>query len=854
MSTPQMKLRVSCCSRVERDVLLSVAAGATIAELGRAVQESCPVCSPTLKTEPMGEHSKRYGFRSPGAEFFQNVDGREPLFETSVASGADFRIQSVREISSGTTREHPVLDNRAEQSRPGGPSGRSIQRSIQLIPQPQQPKLTFPEIPAAPQHSRIPVIAMFGSMLIGGASFMLTGSPLSLVFILLGPLIATMQGVAGRIPSEWILRVFLPKRADAARQIRQDFRDALSTETQVESLLWQQQYPGMLELLRAFRSSKPLLWQRTTEQHGTEIALRLGRADRMSPVVALIREQYQNLLNEASWTPKLLSALKKKPRLLDYIETCLEEHAVTAGQPRELLLSLGKQYGCVLPTNEEFDLIDRLEAFDGDGFVNAMIIQLALLYSPSLLNVRVRERPERDDGSLISQQSLQPQASRQRFGWVPWLPHWQADAHSQTKTAISRNSQKTRNIAAPLQVQFVIDPSEEFRAQILAELEHEPEVITIWVVAESRALPPDCEQFIEYSATRATLITPNGTESVFLEALEHLDARSATMFARELSACFDADTPQLALPEHRSVQSVSGSPHADLDNQDHSESDRIRRAWMSNTSQESLEVIIGEGNQGPVAINLISDGPHALIAGTTGSGKSDFLQNWVLALARSYSPAQINFLFIDFKGGATFQPLTRLPHHIGSVSDLSEHGVSRVFISLLAELKRRERILLDASCNNIEGYRRRTIHEQGGEPLPRLLIVIDEFAALLGEHPEYSEIFVNLAQRGRSLGMHLILSTQRPSGVVPASLAANLGLRIAFRTTDVVESQLLIDSDAASLIPREAPGRAIIRRSQLNQEEVQMWSLMVRPELRSRVRIVQEFFCTSMNAHLDVRT
>lgn len=223
--------------------------------------------------------------------------------------------------------------------------------------------------------------------------------------------------------------------------------------------------------------------------------------------------------------------------------------------------------------------------------------------------------------------------------------------------------------------------------------------------------------------------------------------------------------------------------------------------------QEGLWTAIGRDAAGLVALDLVGDGPHALVTGVTGAGKSELLVSWVAALAAAHSPEQVGFVLADFKGGTAFERLRVLPHVAAVITDLDAAGAERGVRSLRAELRRREGILAEAGVCSVA--------ETGGA-LGRLVIVVDEFAALLQEHPDLAAVFTDIAARGRALGVHLILGTQRATGVIRDALAANCPLRIALRVTDPADSRAMIGSDAATRLPGDAGGRglAYLRRPQ----------------------------------------
>ncbi|MGC5039459.1 FtsK/SpoIIIE domain-containing protein [Streptomyces sp. DT190] len=226
---------------------------------------------------------------------------------------------------------------------------------------------------------------------------------------------------------------------------------------------------------------------------------------------------------------------------------------------------------------------------------------------------------------------------------------------------------------------------------------------------------------------------------------------------------------------------------------------------------QSTLAVIGESYDGPFGIDIRKDGPHGLIAGTTGSGKSELLQTIVAALAVANTPENMTFVLVDYKGGAAFKDCVHLPHTVGMVTDLDAHLVERALESLGAELHRREHILAAADAKDIEDYQDLVRRDPSHRPVPRLLIVIDEFASMVRDLPDFVTGLVNIAQRGRSLGIHLLLATQRPSGVVSPEIRANTNLRIALRVTDGGESTDVIDSPEAGHISKSTPGRAYAR-------------------------------------------
>ncbi|MET1053163.1 MAG: FtsK/SpoIIIE domain-containing protein [Mycetocola sp.] len=221
------------------------------------------------------------------------------------------------------------------------------------------------------------------------------------------------------------------------------------------------------------------------------------------------------------------------------------------------------------------------------------------------------------------------------------------------------------------------------------------------------------------------------------------------------------------------------------------------------SSTAPLTAVIGSTGHAAVTVDLVGDGPHAIVGGTTGSGKSELLITWATSLAARHPPTEVTLLLIDFKGGAAFAPLLGLPHVVGVVTDLDTVSAARALESLRAEVRFRERHLRANDARDIAEV----------DSLPRLVIVVDEFAAMLDGYPELHALFVDVAARGRSLGMHLILCTQRPAGVVKDSLLANCGLRMSLRVNNRADSTAILGSDAAAFLPATVPGRLALATS-----------------------------------------
>lgn len=233
-------------------------------------------------------------------------------------------------------------------------------------------------------------------------------------------------------------------------------------------------------------------------------------------------------------------------------------------------------------------------------------------------------------------------------------------------------------------------------------------------------------------------------------------------------------------------------------------------SWQPHNQQELLRAPIGLDSSGaPLTLDLkeAADGgmgPHGLIIGATGSGKSELLRTIVTSLAINHDPETVNFVLADFKGGAAFADLAALPHTAGMISNLQSDLtlVDRMRAALFGEQERRQRMLREAgNLDNIKQYHARRQTDSSLEPLPYLLIIVDEFAELLTSRPDFAELFMAIGRLGRSLGMHLLLATQRLGEGRIQGLEGHLRYRICLRTFSAQESSAVIGTPDAFYLP-----------------------------------------------------
>ncbi|MEV6151114.1 FtsK/SpoIIIE domain-containing protein [Nonomuraea sp. NPDC052129] len=426
-----------------------------------------------------------------------------------------------------------------------------------------------------------------------------------------------------------------------------------------------------------------------------------------------------------------------------------------------------------------------------------------------------------------------------RWGWVRWLPHCaprggedcvalvgtdpESAAHRVAELAALIDERQNTAIpelgkiptgwddlggpetpaltsydVRPYDVLVVLDG-----AQVLRGLPGMPQILrqgprsgvfTLAIDDDQRLLPEECATVAACAADGQVRLLGGGLEVIGPVLADLVSPSWCDRVARALGPIRDVsrDDPAGHLPEAVRLLDLLRLPAP-------SGHDLATR-WHGHGSTKA---VIGIGPDGPFSVDLRVDGPHGLIAGTTGAGKSELLQTLICSLAVANRPDQLTFVLVDYKGGAAFKECVRLPHTVGMVSDLDGHLTQRALDSLAAEIRRRERLLLAAGAKDIDDYT--------GEPLPRLVLIIDEFAALVAELPDFVNGLVDIARRGRSLGIHLILATQRPAGVVTADIQANTSLRIALRVTEPAESSDVIDLPDAAHISKSTPGRCYVK-------------------------------------------
>ena len=237
----------------------------------------------------------------------------------------------------------------------------------------------------------------------------------------------------------------------------------------------------------------------------------------------------------------------------------------------------------------------------------------------------------------------------------------------------------------------------------------------------------------------------------------------------------------------------------------------LQERWSQTQVYKSMAVPLGVSKTGVVFLDLHdkAHGPHGLVAGTTGSGKSEILQTFILSIATYFHPYEVAFLIIDFKGGGMVNQFRDLPHLIGAITNIDGKEINRSLKSIKAELQKRQRLFAEADVNHIDLYIKKYKSGEAKEPLPHLIIIVDEFAELKAEQPDFMKELISTARIGRSLGVHLILATQKPAGQVDDQIWSNSRFKLCLKVQGPEDSNEVLKSPLAAEI--KEPGRAYLQ-------------------------------------------
>ncbi|SEC06162.1 DNA segregation ATPase FtsK/SpoIIIE, S-DNA-T family [Streptomyces sp. 2224.1] len=651
-------------------------------------------------------------------------------------------------------------------------TGWDYNRPPRLRPAENATRFTLPSPPAPPAARPLPWITAAAPLVMAGVGALAFGRMQMLFFGLLSPVVIVGNFLMSRRNGRQSHSDEVAAYEEKKGRIEGDAEQALTAERTAR----RRGFPDPAEVVLTAVGPRRRLWERRTSD-ADFLELRIGTADLPSDVVL---------------------------------------HDPTKDEHRRQDPWTAYDVPVTVPLREHDVLGIAGEGPAARAVARWAVAQAAVLHSPRDLQIHLLTTggPGRDGWS-----------------WLRWLPHVRKKSGDTpaaigygTETCARRVAELTALIAeragredrqsrsAGPDVLVVLDGARRLRslpgvAQILRD-GPAVGVRAVCLDAEERLLPEECHAVVAEEPGGTVRVGRSGRGTVGGIRPDVVSLDWCRSLARAMGPMRDPggdDEGAAVLPGSARLLDVLAL--------DPPQAAGIRARWTA--GGRSTRAAVGVSLDGPFYLDLRRDGPHGLVAGTTGSGKSELLQTLVASLAVANRPDAMTFVLVDYKGGSAFKDCVDLPHTVGMVTDLDAHLVERALVSLTAELTRREHILAAAGAKDIEDYIDLLEREPAGRtPMPRLLIVIDEFASMVRDLPDFVKGLVNIAQRGRSLGIHLILATQRPSGVVSSEIRANTNLRIALRVTDSGESQDVLNSGEAAGISQSTPGRAYVRLGQ----------------------------------------
>lgn len=707
-------------------------------------------------------------------------------------------LNSSDTVALGDTTVSVVSLGTGHSSSPSSPLI-DFNRSPRVVPRFELQKRMLPAGPRRQEHHAFPYIMLLAPLMMGGILFAVTQNVLSVVFMLMMPLFIVGHYVDQKLQAK-------RERKEQLKQFRESlaaFRTDITRLQNVERSVRLQEAPSVSDTVDSIYKLGPLLWTHRPEHTGF-LGLRFGLGTAPSRIQF---EEPNSNDTEAEYMAE--------------IQECMAQFRDIEGVPIVSQLRSAGSFGLAGSRG----LVDDV--------ARGMVLQLVGLHSPAEVVV----------AAITSAQS------KERWEWLQWLPHVgsghsplsgdhlaagpaggsallsrledlidQREAASQAprpalRPGVDPLGTDLPEPLLPTVLVVVEDDAPVDRGRLTRVLERGPDsgVHVMWVASSVQQLPAACRDFMAVDGDHGTTTGQVRLgRHAFPVSCESLDAGLAAQLARMLAPVVDVGKPledDSDLPRAVSYATLIGKDF--LDNpaavaERWTENNSVRASAVPNRKDNgTLRALVGSKGIEPLYLDLKNEGPHALVGGTTGAGKSEFLQSWVMGMAAAYSPDRVSFLFVDYKGGAAFADCLHLPHTVGLVTDLSPHLVRRALTSLRAELHHRERLLNRKKAKDLLELQR----EADPDAPPYLIIIVDEFAALATEVPEFVDGVVDVAARGRSLGLHLILATQRPAGVIKESLRANTNLRVALRMADVDDAIDILGVPTAAYFDPSIPGR-----------------------------------------------
>lgn len=642
----------------------------------------------------------------------------------------------------------------------------------------EQKVITVEGPPMSMSNQQIPLMLRMGSSMVMGGTAALAGNFMTLLTSVMFPFLSSKYTDAQRKEYEQLRNT---KYLEYLNKKQQEIMDAAKAQHREQNA----KYPPVDQVADMVESEH--LWERRPTDSDF-LQLRLGKGT--CPLMAQLDYPIRRFALESDALEEKMYQLVEKPYKV-------------ADVP--IVLPLTESYICGFQGEREHLL----------PMIRSLVIQLAVYHSY-------------DEVKLVF---LLPQSDLEQLDSIRYLPHvWddlrstrflatnEAEAYAvgeyiKGQLSNEENSQQDLQVILkkrPYYVVFALDKKLLDGHEVFKQVLQKDKNPGVSILAAYEGLPKECQKIIDLSGVHTNICTTMGIDGGEDESFSAEDI-TPEQFHQTMQLLANTSLRQmekaLAMPKMVTFLEMFKVGRIEQLNS-------LRR-WRENNPIKSLATPVGVGEDGSLFMLDLHEkrqGPHGLVAGMTGSGKSEFLVTYILSMAVNYHPDEVSFVLIDYKGGGladTFEnPKTgiRLPHLAGTITNLDGASIQRSLMSIESELVRRQKVFSDISKNFDEGsmniYTYQKLYRAGkvSEPMPHLFIVSDEFAELKQQQPEFMDKLISAARIGRSLGVHLILATQKPSGVVNDQIRSNTKFRVCLRVQDRSDSMdMLKRPEAAEL-------------------------------------------------------
>lgn len=643
-----------------------------------------------------------------------------------------------------------------------------------------EPKtITVEGPPMSMSNTQIPMMLRMGSSMVMGGAAALAGNFMSLITSVIFPLLSSKYTDKQRQDYE---QLRISKYTEYLDQKHSEIIAACEEELTV----LRKKYPDICEVVRTVDEKNRLWERRPIDDDFLHVRLGIGK-QQMSSTIDYPTKRFAM---EADTLEENMYQLVEKTYMLENAP---------------IILSLTDTTVCGLLGTR-----DRLIAY-----IQKLVLQIAAYHSYDEVKM-VFLLNEADLNQMDNLRYLPHAWDDQRS--IRYIATKEAEAYAigeHIKTQIERQQNKGNNWreilkARPYYVIFAMDKKLLESHEVMKEILQSDSNQGVSIIAAYDDLPKETQIMLSLVSDREnirTVLGSNGAEETRFSSdfcdKENIDQAMHTLANTRLKAIAQAQT----MPKTVTFLEMFRAGRVEQLNP--------LKHWRENNPVKSLAAPIGIGEDGTVFMLDLHEkrqGPHGLVAGMTGSGKSEFLITYILSMAVNYHPNEVAFLLIDYKGGglvdAFENPRTgmRLPHLAGTITNLDGASIQRSLMSIESELVRRQKEFSKVSKSFDEGsmniYTYQKLYREGkvSDPMPHLFIISDEFAELKQQQPEFMDKLISAARIGRSLGIHLILATQKPSGVVNDQIRSNTKFRVCLRVQERADSQdMLKRPEAASL-------------------------------------------------------